>query len=71
MAYQFLAYEASFRGGVTVAVRPIDPMIGSDILTGPGAGGGPLVLRYRAADRTLLSAAYAFDPTFLGGIFVG
>ncbi len=71
MRYQFLAYPGDFRGGVTVAVHPLGAGLTSVILTGPGSGGGPLVLQWEGTTPALVQAGYAFDPTFLGGVYVG
>ena len=64
---EFLPYGAStFAGGVTLAFDPFE-----NLLTGTGRGGLPLVLQWRMSDLTLERSVYAFDPAFLGGVFVG
>ena len=60
----FAAGDPAARGGVTVAVR------GSEIVVGTGPGGRPTVGRFRA-DGTALGEVLAFDETFAGGMFVG
>lgn len=65
----FLAYEANFPGGVTVAVGDADGDGKADIVTGAGPGGGPLVKVFDAAGN-LKSAFYAYDPNFAGGVQV-
>jgi autotransporter-associated beta strand protein len=69
--FQYLAYDASFRGGVSLAVLPIDAIIGNAIVTGPGPGGGPHVRVWNANGTMLQREFFAFDPTFTGGIYVG
>jgi hypothetical protein len=67
----FLAYDANFRGGVTVAMRT--DANGTTVATGTGPGGGPLVKVWQFANggATQRQGIQAFDPAFLGGVFVG
>jgi hypothetical protein len=72
----YSAYDAKFRGGVSVAVTDPDSTGQSQIVTGAGPGGGPHVKTWRVtvggiAPPTTLSSFLAFDPSFLGGVFVG
>lgn len=65
----FFAYEASVRGGVNVAVGDIDGDGIAEIITGAGEG-GPHVKAFRFAGLAEVLSFYAFDPTFIGGVFV-
>jgi hypothetical protein len=67
---QFNTFPSDFRGGITVAGRDVDGDGVADVVVGPGTGGGPLVLGFTAAG-VQKRGFYAFDPAFLGGIFVG
>jgi hypothetical protein len=66
----FLAYESDFRGGLTVAAGDVNGDGFSDIITGTGAGGGPLVKVFSGADGSLLSAFFAYVAAFRGGVNV-
>jgi len=70
-AFQFLAYSANFTGGVNLAVLPIGPGGTNSIITGPGLGGGPDVRVWTDNGATILHEFLAFDPAFIGGVFVG
>ena len=76
--FSFYAYDVGFTGGVRVAINELD---GNDdtfeIITGPGAGGGPNVKVFQFNVRTLtfnptpVTSFFAFnDPTFNGGVYV-
>ena len=69
----FYAYDARFRGGVTVAVAEVTGDGLGDIITGAGPGASPhvqaFVLNAARQPRTVLSF-YAYDPAFMGGVFV-
>src|SRR5439155_23144575 len=69
----FLAYDPSFRGGVTVAVREIRVDGTVTLETGAGPGGGPHVKVWQVQNNvvTQQESYFAFDPAFLGGVFVG
>jgi hypothetical protein len=69
--FEFLAYAEAFRGGVTLAARDADSDGVTDIVTGPGPGGGPHVKAWRLAGPTVAREFMAFDPAFTGGVFVG
>jgi hypothetical protein len=60
----FPAYNPAFRGGVTVTAVTVSSLA-TDVVTGAGPTGGPHV-----TDRHNISFL-AFDPAFLGGVFVG
>src|SRR5439155_1010800 len=78
----FLAYAPGFGGGVRVAHIDLNGDGMDDIITGAGAGGGPDVnvingtkLGQRNADGSIADSAllgrfFAFDPGFLGGVYV-
>ncbi|HEV8306360.1 MAG TPA: VCBS repeat-containing protein, partial [Methylomirabilota bacterium] len=66
----FLAYDASFTGGVRVAVGDVNGDGRADIITGPGPGGGPNVRVFDGRTGALLRSFFAYDPTFTGGVFV-
>jgi uncharacterized repeat protein (TIGR01451 family) len=70
----FFAFDAAFRGGVTVAAGDFNGDGSADVVTGAGPGGGPHV---RVFDGATLAAAanpltsfFAYDPTFRGGVAV-
>jgi hypothetical protein len=67
----FLAYESRFRGGVRVAVGDVNGDRVLDIVTGPGAGGGPHVKVFDGVTGQPTLSFYAFDPSYEGGVNVG
>lgn len=73
---QFYAYDSAFTGGVFVSTGNMDFLAGADVITGPGAGGGPevkaigLTFAGGIVSRTLIQDFYAFDPNFTGGVRV-
>src|SRR5207248_4077035 len=67
----FFPYNPGFSGGVRVAAADLNGDGRPDIVTAPGAGAGPFVQAFDARSLGLMSAFNAFDPTFLGGVFVG
>lgn len=66
----FNAYDPSFLGGVRVAAGDMNANGRADIVTGPGPGGGPLVEVFNGSTASLVLAFNAYDPSFLGGIYV-
>ncbi len=65
----FFAYDASFRGGATVAAGFFGGGDSPGIVTGAGPGGGPHIKVF-ADDLTEQASFFAFDPTFTGGVRV-
>jgi hypothetical protein len=66
----FMAYDPSFTGGVYVGCGDVDPTNpGDEIITGPGAGGGPHVKIF-SRDGDLRGQFMAYDAKFTGGIRV-
>jgi hypothetical protein len=67
----FYAYAPSFKGGVRVA--DVVPGSGStlDIVTAPGTGGEPNINVFDSTGSKTLDTVNPFDPSFLGGVFVG
>ena len=66
----FYAYAANFTGGVRVAGGDIDGDGKAEIITGAGAGGGPH-MRVFNSTGAVVKENFAFDASFLGGIYVG
>jgi hypothetical protein len=66
----FFAYDPAFTGGVTVAAGNVDGSGLSEIVTGPGAGGGPHVRVFSGAGVPSGPGFFAYDGTFHGGVFV-
>ena len=67
----FFAYNINFTGGVRVAVADVDGDGFDDIITAPGAGGAPDPRVFDFATLARLDEFMAYDPSFLGGVFVG
>jgi hypothetical protein len=67
----FFAYDAGFTGGVTVAAVDYDNDGVAEIVTGTGAGGAPHVRVFDGATLGVLQEFFAYDPGFVGGVFVG
>lgn len=65
----FFAYDGGFSGGVDVAGGNVDGTGAAEIITGPGAGGGPDTRIFRG-DATLVRSWYAYDGGFSGGVRV-
>jgi hypothetical protein len=66
----FLAYDASFTGGVHVATADVNGDGVLDVITGAGAGGGPHVKVFDGATGDILASFFAYDPSFTGGVSV-
>jgi hypothetical protein len=70
MLLDFLAFEQSFQGGVTVAAEDIAGNGRIQIIAGRGPGGTPEVKVFRASDQYVMADFLAFDQSFKGGVFV-
>ncbi|MDA1014044.1 MAG: putative Ig domain-containing protein [Planctomycetota bacterium] len=69
--FEFMAYDVNFRGGVNVAAADFNRDGVADILTGPGAGGGPHVKVFDGTNpQNLLFDQFVYTSTFLGGVNV-
>ena len=66
----FFAFEPDFLGGVRVAATDVDSDKIPDIIVGAGPGAGPHVKVFRAIDQLVLHDFFAYEPNFLGGVFV-
>ncbi len=59
-----------FAGGTTVALGDLtDDGIG-DVVTGPGAGGGPNVRLFDGVSHAVIASFYAYEEAFRGGVNV-
>ena len=66
---QFYAYEKSFRGGVSFAVKDMGDDATREIITGPGRGREPEVRLFRM-DGSIIDRFLAYPKTFKGGVNV-
>jgi hypothetical protein len=66
----YFAYDDSFRGGVNVAVGDVNGDGISDIITGTGVGGGPIVRMRSGVNGEDLGQFLADDASFRGGVRV-
>jgi len=66
---RFLAYAATFKGGVHVAAGDINGDGKAEIVTGAGTTGGPQV-RIFDIKGNLISQFFAYDSKFRGGVHV-
>ncbi|QGJ70725.1 Hypothetical protein PBC10988_24230 [Planctomycetales bacterium 10988] len=71
---EFYAYTPSFTGGVRIASGDVNGDDNAEIITAPGAGGGPHILVFSGTTGSALSVPatnfYAYDPSFLGGVYI-
>jgi hypothetical protein len=67
----FLAYTPSFTGGVRVSSVDTGSSLAADIVTAPGTSGEANINVFDSTGSKTLDTVIPFDPTFLGGIFVG
>ncbi|MFL5327794.1 MAG: choice-of-anchor Q domain-containing protein [Gemmataceae bacterium] len=69
---EFFAYGANFSGGVYATAADLDGDGRAEVITGAGAGGGPLVRVFKIpTDNSLIRSIrdfYAYDPGFHGGV---
>lgn len=67
------AYAPGFRGGVNLSVSDLVGSTRADVVTGPGAGGGPHVRVWDLGSGAALESAgwMAYAPGFTGGVEVG
>ena len=70
LMYDFAPYS-SFRGGVRVAVEDIDNDGKADLVIAPGRGLSGNVLGLKGTNLSQLLNFSPYDPSFLGGVFVG
>jgi len=66
----FFAYTGNFQGGVHVATGDVTGDGVPDIVTAPGAGGGPVVRVWDGVSGAMVREFNAYDPSFRGGVSV-
>jgi hypothetical protein len=66
----FMAYDVHFGGGVRVAVGAVQEAGTPDIITAPGAGGGPDVRVFNPTTNQMVQEFSAYDPSVTSGVFV-
>ncbi len=67
----FFAFNCTFCGGVSVATANITGTGALDLLLGGGAGQLPEIKIMQAGTLATVQDFTAFDPTFMGGVYVG
>ncbi|MDA1014273.1 MAG: putative Ig domain-containing protein [Planctomycetota bacterium] len=71
LLFDQIVYTSTFLGGVNVAAGDVTGDGIPDIITGPGAGGGPNVKVFDGVTGAVVKDFFAYDLTFMGGVFVG
>ncbi len=66
----FYAYDTAFSGGVQIAIADVNLDGYDDIITAPGAGGGPNIKIFSGYDASVLASFYAYDSAFTGGVSI-
>ena len=68
----FYAYSSAYTGGVRVAIGDVNGDGYADLITGTGVGGGPhiKVFDLRGGQPVTIASFFAFEPTFMGGVYV-
>ena len=68
----FFAYGSGYTGGVRVALGDVNGDGYADLITGTGVGGGPhiKVFDLRGGQPVTIASFFAFEPTFMGGVYV-
>lgn len=67
---RFLAFDASFSGGVRVATGDVTGDRVPDIIVGAGPGGGPRVRVFDGLSLQPVRDIFVFESTFTGGVLV-
>jgi hypothetical protein len=68
--HDFFAFDAAFKGGVSVAAGDVNGDGRADLVAGAGPGGGPHVKVFSGADGSVRDSFFAFDAAFMGGVRV-
>ena len=66
----FLAFEASFTGGVRVATADVTGDGQTDVVAVPGLGGAPVVRIFDGTDGHLAKEFMPFEESFRGGLYL-
>lgn len=66
----FLAYPATFKGGVRVAVGDVNGDGAADIVTGAGPGAGPHVKVFDGKTGAVIRSWMAYEASYSGGVSV-
>jgi hypothetical protein len=70
LKYSFMAYDASFRGGVRVAVGDVTGDGVPDIVTAPGAGMSSQIKVFDGTSGAEVANYMAYMESFRGGVYV-
>jgi hypothetical protein len=68
--FNFMAFDAAFRGGVTVAAGDITDDGYDDLVVAAGIGGGPHVKIFNGFNGRLIREYMAYETSFVGGIYL-
>jgi hypothetical protein len=68
--FSFYAYDPGFTGGVRVAVGDVNGDGTPDIVTAPGAGGGPDIRVFDGKTGTMIDEFFAYASNFTAGVYV-
>jgi fibronectin-binding autotransporter adhesin len=64
---EFYAYNPSFNGGIDVSSGDVTGSLLDEVVTAPGAGGGPQIIVFNG-NGAFLNQFFAYDQMFTGGV---
>lgn len=66
----FSAYDKNFQGGINIAVGDVNSDGQNEIITAPGAGGGPHIRIFNSQGK-VIGSFFAYDQSYHGGVKIG
>jgi len=69
--YGFFADDADFRGGIRVGLQDVNGDGKQEIITGTGIGAPSKIRLWQDGATVPFEEFYAFDTSYLGGVYVG
>lgn len=69
--FSFFADDPGYRGGIRISLQDVDGDGTDEIVTGTGLNAPSHIRIWNFGSTTPIEDFYAFDPSYLGGVYVG